>query len=364
MRKRTQDTHHLLRLALLAAVGLVLFGCAEAEVPTGPDPVRPVKLMTAGGGNSAEIARSFPGRVEAANQVDLSFRVGGPLVELPVKEGQTVAKGELLARIDPRDFEIRLRSARAQAERADADLTRFSALYEKDAVSGAQLDQAQAARDVAGAALEDAEADLADSQLKAPFGGSIGKVMVENFQDVRSKEPILSLVDFGQVEIVVDVPEGLIARRDDEAPPGELVARFEAAPDREFPLTVGEVSAQADPRTQTYRATLVMDQPRGLNVLPGMTATVVYKPTGTEQQAAEVLVPASAVFADESGAAHVWVVDTAAMTVSRRAVVTGGLAGSDQVEIREGLAAGETIAASATSRLRDGMQIRPLEPQG
>ena len=126
----------------IAAILLLLISvaCGEPEVAEAPTVVRPVKLMTVGAGTAAAgTTKSFPGRVEALNQVDLSFRVGGPLVALPVKEGQKVRKGQTLARIDTRDFDIRLQSARAQAERTEADLRRFTALYEKAAISEAQL---------------------------------------------------------------------------------------------------------------------------------------------------------------------------------------------------------------------------------
>jgi RND family efflux transporter MFP subunit len=155
--------------------------------------------------------RSFPGRVEATNQVDLAFRVGGPLIEFPVREGQFVRQGQLVARIDPRDFQIRLNAARADFERAEADFRRFSALYEKEAISQAQLDQSRATRDVAAASVDDAEASLSDTDLRAPFSGQIGETFVENFQDVQAKQAILSLIDTSFVDIVVDVPEALLA---------------------------------------------------------------------------------------------------------------------------------------------------------
>ena len=120
---------------VIAAMGVsvVLSGCGRKEVVERAPVVRAVKVVTVGG-DSAQ-TRTFPGRVEASDQVDLSFRVGGPLIEFPVLEGDLVSKGQLAARIDPRDYRIRLDAARAEVERTDADFRRYSALYEKDAVS-------------------------------------------------------------------------------------------------------------------------------------------------------------------------------------------------------------------------------------
>jgi RND family efflux transporter MFP subunit len=347
--------------AALLIVGLTAMGCRQVEIADEPPPVRPVKLMTIGEAGNLGI-RSFPGRVEATNQVDLSFRVGGPLIELPVREGALVKRGHLAARIDPRDFRIRLDSARADHDRTQADFQRYSALYEKEAVSEAQLDQARAARDMAKAALEDAEANLEDTNLRIPFTGRVGETFVENFQDVRAKEPILSLVDVDRVDIVVDAPESLVARiaggLDTQDVEG-FVAGFDTAPGREFDLELKEAAAQADPRTQTYRITFTMTQPDGVNILPGMTAQVK-RGLGMLQGDLPVVVPAVAIFADEAGQSHVWVFDAETRKVHQRPVTLGGLVGSDRIRVDEGLEIDETIAVTAVTHLWEGQEVRPL----
>jgi multidrug efflux system membrane fusion protein len=347
------------RAFAVAAIGVsvLLSSCGRNEVVEQAPIVRAVKVVTVAGDNAQ--SRTFPGRVEASDQVDLSFRVDGPLIEFPVLEGNFVKKGQLVARIDPRDYRIRLDAARAEVERTDADFRRYSALYEKDAVSKAQLDQALAARDIARAQEEDAEANLEDTFLRAPFSGRIAETFVENFQDVQAKEPILSLVNVKQVEIVIDVPENLVARFRVVQRDSRIAASFDAAPGREFDARVSEVATQADPRTQSFRVTFALPQPEGVNVLPGMTANVTrYPPPG---ESVEIVVPAIAVFADEAGSSHVWVVDRKTGTVERRPVRTGDLSGTDSIVVLEGLVQGEDVAVSAVSQIRDGMTVRPIE---
>ena len=343
----------------IAAIGvsIVLSGCGRKEVVERAPVARAVKVVTVGG-DSAQ-SRTFPGRVEASDQVDLSFRVGGPLIEFPVLEGDFVGKGQLAARIDPRDYRIRLDAARAEVERTDADFRRYSVLYEKDAVSKAQLDQALAARDVARSQEEDAAANLDDTYLRVPFSGRIAETFVENFQDVKAKEPILSLINVSQVEIVVDVPENLVARFKEIQRDSRFAARFDAAPGREFETRVSEVATQADPRTQSFRVTFTLPQPEGVNVLPGMTATVTRNPPPGES--VEIVVPAIAIFADAAGSPHVWIVDRDNGTVERRSVRTGDLSETDSIVVLEGLVPGEDIAVSAVSQIRDGMTVRPIE---
>jgi RND family efflux transporter MFP subunit len=354
--------HARFETVVITSMLLLLAGCGGGEQPPEEAPVaRPVKVLTVGGLEGGG-SLTFPGRVAAGQQVDLAFRVGGPLTELPVQEGGKVQKGQVVARIDPRDFRIRVDSAQAEFDRAEADIARLSALYEKDAASKAQLDQARAARDVAKAALDDAKANLSDTRLRAPFSANVGEVFVENFQDVRPKQPILSLVGLDTVEIQVDLPESIVARiRTQDVGEGEAFARFESAPGEEFPLELTELATQADPRTQTYRATLVMPQPEGINILPGMTAEVVGRGSATEGAEGPIVIPAVAVVAGDSGAAHVWVVDQDAMTVHERAVTTGDLVGTEQIQIVDGLASGEMIAVSAVSRLREGLPIRKMD---
>jgi RND family efflux transporter MFP subunit len=341
---------------LFAAGLLVGVGCSEKTVEQAAPVVRPVKTLTIAEGG-ATLQRSYPGRVAAASQVDLSFRVGGPLIELPAMEGQRIRRDQVLARIDPRDYEIRLDAARAQHELAQADFDRIASLYERDAVSKAQLDQARAARDLAKSEVDNAEADLGDTRLRAPFGGLIGATFVENFQDVQPRESILSLIAVDQVDVVVDLPESIVAQiREGEQPDVRLYATFESAPGRTFDLKVSELATQADARTQTYRVTLRMKQPEGVTILPGMTANVSGEVTDDGREDRPVVVPAVAVVTGAEGA-HVWVVDTSAMTVHQRAVTVGGLEGSDAIEILSGLEPGDTIAVSAVSRLQEGMQV-------
>ena len=351
---RSRSKFSFWTLTLLAGL-VALGGCSDKEVAEEPQVARPVKTVVVSGSDMA--ARQLPGMVQATNQVDLSFRVGGPLVALDAKEGQEVRKGAVLARIDPRDYQIRLNAAQAQLVKAEADFSRLSALYEKEAVSVAQLDQARAARDLAGSDVDKARADLADTDLRAPMNSTIGKTFVENFQVVRPSQAILSLVDLSGLKIVVDVPEIAIAQSSGgKKDIGKLFARFDSAPGKEFPLTLLEVAAQADPATQTYAVTLAMAQPSGLTVRPGMTATVINIPTATDD-GGEVVIPAIAVFTDPAGTQMVWVVDPDTLTVSARQVTTGNLRGTDQIQIVSGLTAGDRIAVSAVTRLQEGTKI-------
>ena len=262
-------------------------------------------MTVASAGGTGE--HKFAGTVRGSKRSELSFKISGPLVELPVDEGQNVKKGQLIARILPRDFQNAVDEAKARAVEAEKQYNRYKELYAKKQVAKADFDRYRASRDVARAQLEDARNALKDTYLKAPFDGVIGKRFVENFQKVQAKEPIVYLQDINQIEILVDVPELIIARikEDKEGKKVKAWAEFQAVPGKKYSLKLKEFATQADPAPQTYQVVLIMDQPKEASILPGMTATVVAE-LGTDSAAGGTRIPAIAVLEDAEGKAYVW----------------------------------------------------------
>ena len=352
----------VLFISMLSALFIIMVSCGDGEVEKKESVVRPVKTMVVGEGISG--ARSLPGIVQAANRVEMSFRVGGPLITFPVKEGEKVKKGQLLARIDPRDYQIGVDKAKAEFAKADADYKRYQQLYEKEAVALADLELRQAQRDVAKSLLDDANASLADTYLRAPFKGEIGETYFETGEDVKTKEPVLGLHGTDVVEVVVNVPEAYKALIDPNlTKKRRITAKFSFVPDREFDLLLTEFSAAADPRTQTYKTTLSMPQPEGVNIQPGMTAEVqVYAlPSDKDQSESEFVVPAFAVLTGDDESKFIWVVDQTEMIVYRKNVVVGTMTGASDITILNGLSAGDRIVIAGASTLRDSMKVSYLE---
>jgi multidrug efflux system membrane fusion protein len=360
----------------MALLFFLLTSCGKKEEPVAQEEVvRPVKVMTVTSSRDA-FARKYPGKVRAHKRVDLAFQVDGTLIELPIEEGQNAKAGDLLARVDPKDFQTSLRNAEGQLAKAKAALELAQREYERvlnikkqdpGAISGSMVDQrregvdrARAEIDSLKAAVDAAKDQLSYTYLRAPFSGVIAKRHVDNFQEVRAKQPIVSLDDTDKVEILVDVPEIVVANIRDERT-GKIFAEFAAAPGKKYELSIKEYATRADPLTQTYQVTLQMPQPGDLNVLPGMTATVVVTAGEEAVGGSQFIVPAIAVFSDEAGAAHVWVVDKEKMTVHKRKVKTGDLTGTESIEIVDGLQTDEMIAVAGVTKLREGMKIKPVE---
>ncbi len=333
----------------------LLSGCGEKS---GDDFMknieRPVKTMVVT--KKAELSRSYPGKIQAANRVELSFHVSGHLIELPVKEGQEIKKGDLLARIDSRDYKNALDTKKAEYDRAEADFNRFSGLFTKKIISELDFDKHRAQRDVAKSKFDEAQKNFDYTSLYAPFAGIIGQRYVENFQDVQAKQPVLSLQDISEVDIVINIPEKDIATATKDTS-GRFVAIFDFLPENEFALTIKEFAIKADPATQTFKATLTMLQPKGINAFPGMTVNVKRYFPPVAGSGSFFVIPFRTIVSDETGGSYVWVVDKSKSTVRKRKVVTGNLIGSDDVEIKEGLSEGDEIVVAGISELYEGMKV-------
>jgi multidrug efflux system membrane fusion protein len=348
---------------IIFSLAFSISGCGkkkeEVEVK---EVVRPVKLLTVEG-KSAMKEIKYPGRVRANKRVDLAFQVAGPLIELPVTEGQNVKKGEIIARILPRDFETEIAKAKAKALDAEQQYQRYRDLYVKKQVSKADFDKYKSQADIASARQKETEDTLSDTYLRAPFTGVIAKRYVENFEDVQAKAPIVSIQDISEIEILVDVPESVMVTLKQGAKK-IVVAEFAAAPGKQYPLTLKEYSTEADSRTQTYQVTLLMTQPEDITVLPGMTANVVgTTKAGQTEVMTTIIIPAAAVFADEAGTSHVWIADRDSMTVHNRQVETGSLTGAADISIISGIEPGETIAITGVTQLRENMKVSDLAKQ-
>lgn len=356
-------------LTLVALLPLGLFAACGKEVP--PEPVRPVRtIQVSHPGDLAE--RAFPGQVRAGNQVDISFRVSGPLIERPVDKGDSVRKGDILARIDPRDFESEIRTVEGQLERARAALTQAQADYDRlirvqqedrGATSQSMVDLAQAARDQAQASVKSLEATLKlardrldDTYLRAPFDGEVVATYVENFEDVLPKQPVVRVLGEGRMEFDISVPENLISY----APHVQsVVLRFDAFPGREFEGEVKEVGTEASAGTRTFPVTLAFDQPGDAKILSGMAGEAeVMVRVPDDRTAMGIEVPLSAVFSpEEAGASFVWIVDPTSHRVSRRAVELDELTASG-IRVISGLEPGETIVTAGVNFLEEGQQVR------
>jgi len=353
---------------MTVAVAMAIGGCTEEPQPPPP---KPVKSLLIGDPNALAEA-SFPGRAAAAREANLSFRVSGPLVELPVTVGETVDSGDIVAKIDPNDYQVLVdnaqslvTAARAAARGAQADYERLSNTQKQDpgATSQRAVDVALAVRDETRAAVSSAEATaqsaidrLGYTQLAAPFAGEVVETYVEKFETVVALQPILRILDRSSIKMTLSIPGNLIGYADYIT---NVSVTFDALPGFEIPATVSEIGSEASQVTRTYPLTIVMGQPEGAAILPGMAGQVSIQARLPENADSGVHVPPSALFAgNDTVHSYVWIIEN--NVVIRREVQIGSLT-TTGILVTGGLNPGERIVTAGVSALTDGQKVTVMD---
>ena len=337
-------------------------GC-EKEVPEQAPVVRPIKILTVQGGGAGRV-QEYAGQIAAGDTADIGFEVSGRIVEFLVTEGQEVERGEVLAKLDPADYQSGLNQADADYRAAESKFRRYEELAESGAVSRQDLDQERRNYEVAMAARETAQKALADTNLRAPFAGNVGRTYVDNFTNVAAKESVVLVHDIGNLEVVIAVPEQDWAK----ARPGRTfaettallnpVATMSTFRGMEFPLVFSEVATVADPVTRTFEIRMSLERPEDIAIMPGMTANVrITAPDNSGVENAPIRIPTASVVGNDQGGSSVWLVDGQTMTVSETAVQLGDMS-ANGVNVLSGIEPGDKIAISGVAHLREGMQVR------
>ena len=354
----------------LAGVGLILFGlvgCGGSEEVAPPPATRPVKTFIVAGG-AADAVRTFPGRVDATQRAELAFRVPGQLQEILVKEGDMAEEGQVLARLDPSDYELVLEDRQATYDNAERNFERGKELIADGNISRMDYDTMEARYRSASAALSQAQKDMEYTVLTSPFRGRVAERRVENFEDVLAKQTLFSLQNIDQLDIIIDLPESVVRMvrgdvssgrslgSDEDVTAARAYAQFDGRSGEQFVLRPKEIATKADDQTQTFRATFTMNAPTTFTVLPGMTATVVLDLGLLLDDERVKRVPLRAVQADSGLKPRVWILDPDSMTVSGREVTIGRMSGG-MIEIEGGLSGGEEIIAVGAPYLAEGMQV-------
>ena len=356
---------------------LTLVACGEKEVKE-KDSVRPVRAMKIetlepfGG-------RWFPGQATATQEANMSFRVAGNVNKITVDVGDDVKQGDLLARLDPKDYQVELNNSKAQLRKAKSGLelagseyARVARVFEKDsgAVSKSMVDVRKAELDSAGAqvssaiaAVERSTDNLGYTYLKAPFDGVVVEKFIEPFEDVQAKQAVIRVLDNSSIEFTVQVPETLMEHVDKIRERGAYVV-FDTYPSIQVPAKVKEIGKEASKTTRTYPVTLIMNQPEDFKILPGMAGKAKGDQAATVEIAKEVGmvgfdIPITATFSDENKKTFVWVVDQSNNQVNKREVVLINL--TEDGAMVTGLEKGETIATAGANLLVEGQKVRILK---
>ncbi|NAW83775.1 efflux RND transporter periplasmic adaptor subunit [Vibrio sp. V43_P6S15P86] len=333
------------RLLIPVAISAVLSGCGK-ELPPVPEPEsRPAKLFTVSVGN-AQFERHFPATTEAGDKAVLTFRVPGLLQTIEVNEGQVVSKGDVLASLNPDEYSLLEQQARANFALADVQYKRYQKLRKDQVVSEQDFDEAKANHNSAKAQWNQAKANLRYTKLVAPYDGTISYIPAENHEYVAAKEGVMNIQSNQLLKVIFQVPDYLLNRYTQGS---DVSARmvFDAFPEQSFDLTFQEIDTEADPKTGSYKVTMVMERPSEIGLLPGMSGNAYL----LSKNAGATKIPNSALL-EENGKTYVWRVDEQGI-VSKAAIEM-----NDKNQVLAGLNDGDQIIISDVSVIEPGIKVR------
>ncbi len=350
--------------AVLTVVLATVAGCSRQEAAQ--EPVRSVKLITVGAG-ALSPSSEYAGEVRARIESRLGFRVPGKLIARPVEAGQRVQAGQLLAQIDPQDYQLAAQAAQAAVVAAQsnrdvalADFKRYEALRAQNFISGAELERREAALKAAESALTQAQSQLsvqanqaAYARLLATASGVVTGIEAEIGQVVSAGQPVVRLAHDGPRDAVFSVPEQVVGA----FKPGQTLQATLQATGQSLKGQVREVGASADPLTRTFQIKLALNASQALP----LGGTVNVQAPKMQSAATQVIKLPTTALRQEGQATTVWLLDEASMTVKPQAVQVLTVDGQEVV-IASGLSVGQKVVAAGVHVLSPGQKVTVYNP--
>jgi membrane fusion protein, multidrug efflux system len=367
----------IIRVVFSAAlIALALLAACSKPAPA-PAPERAVKVITVGA-SGLQAGYEYAGEVRSQVESRLGFRVGGKIVKRQAEVGQRVKIGQILAQLDPQDFQLATDASRAalavattNRDLAAADFKRFQSLKEQNFISGAELERREATLKAAQAQVTQANAQLANAgnqvgytNLVASVAGIITAVEAEVGQVVSGGAPVVRIAQDGPRDVVFSVPEDRLALvavgSTAKAKRWSADGANGAGTGDEFNGKIRELAASADPLTRTYQAKLAIDMSVNSSATAGMNlplgSTVYVYPNNQLAGVQAIKLPTSSLMQSAQGASQVWLLDKTTMTVKATNVQVATADGNEAV-IASGLKAGDVVVSAGVHVLSPGLKV-------
>jgi RND family efflux transporter MFP subunit len=355
-----------LSLTSLAAASLLMTGCSEPPAPSAV--VKPVFVTTVAHTASAQ-TRTFTSVVRSRVESDLAFRTGGKVVERLVEVGDSVKAGQVLARLDPADYQLAVKVASDQAQAASIDAqqaasdeARFRRLLADGSVGAADHERQKARADAAAVRLHQAQRQLELARnregyaaLLAPYAGVVTAIRFERGQVVPEGQAVVSLAREGDHEVVVDLPEDWVGR----ARSLTATAAPWNDPKVKLRLALRELSPQASAHGRTYRAryAAASESRAQVSALP-LGSTVQLTLSAPQAGPATVSLPVSALVKG-SGPEGVWVLNAKSSGLVFTPVQVVSV---DEATVQvTGLTTGNRVVSVGAQKLDAGAVVRAIE---
>ncbi len=345
-------TNNIVRLFLVALALTGTVACTEKKVKSFAE-AQPCKTMTATL-CTLENKWYYVGQIEAKTSTAVGFCVPGTVAKVYVDEGDPVAKGQLLAELDPQDMQNSYNMAKATLDQAEDAMRRVNMMHDEQSVSDIKYVEVQTKLEQARSMYASAEKRLKDTKLYAPAAGVIGKRRIEVGENYGLVMSAFTILDLSDVVAKTPIPEREISKikKGDEA----KICVLALGDSVYFDAKVDAVGVASDPLTHSYEVRLNVNN-RDRQLMQGMVCNVQLWPQSTCGQRGFVL-PVSAVKVNTEDDHYVWVVRDG--KAYRQSVVIGIYA-KDGVVVYEGINDGDHIIVEGQTKICEGQSIKEVD---
>lgn len=332
------------------AFSIITVGCDRRNAPQIKDQMVKTAIVQTHG---EEFEVVYPGKTVASSDVNLSFRIAGPISKYNVKEGQKVKKGEVIVEMDPRDYQIQFAATEAEYQKVKAEAERIIELYNRNSATANDYDKARYGLEQITKKYESHRNSLNDTKLKAPFDGYVQKRFYAEGETVGAGMPVISMVGNNNLEVEINLPASDYQRRDQFK---DYFCIGDNNTGCVYPLELIGITRKAN-LNQLYNTRFRIKNNEALKDLTaGMSVNV--KIEFILPQTAFVSVPLQSVF-EKEGESAVWVV-TPENKVESRIINPVQILKNGQMVISGGINKGETVVSAGVHKLKEGMSVRIL----
>ncbi|PID28598.1 MAG: efflux transporter periplasmic adaptor subunit [Candidatus Cloacimonadota bacterium] len=312
--------------------------------------IRPVKTLKTESRPSLTV-HDFPGVIKAGKEAKLAFRVSGTIDSLYFREGQFVSEGQVIAKIDDRDYKLQVKATKAKYEEIKAEAERVFELYKRKSVSKSDYDKAFAGEKMAESKYQSALNQLEDTALKAPFSGYIQNIFFDAHETVNKGLPTVSMIDISFLRIETEIPTKVYLQADNFS---DFYFNCEEDKSVKKALKLKSVRKKSN-MNELYKMIFEIPSDSAENLVPGMVANVEIIIKNNDET--KISIPVNAVFS-QNNKSCAWVLKDD--KVYKRNISVGDVFSDGTISVLSGLKENEIIVTAGVHTLKEGQQVKKI----
>lgn len=297
--------------------------------------------------------KNFSGVVEEAREISVGFKTAGQIARVFVKEGDHVRQGQVIAKLDDKDYKLGVEAAQIQYDQLSREVARLKKLHDARSISGNDYDKAASGLEQVRVNLQTYKNKLTYTTLTAPTSGYVQKVNFEAAEMVNAGTPIITLLDVKQMEVVCSIPASLYINKENME---SFTCTGRCLEGKTLPLKLISITPKAD-GNQLYSMRLSLPSEVARERISGQNVEVSIQMKNASEATDQCSVPAAAVF-NQEGKDYVWTYNAADSCVHRTAIETAGFDDEGRIIVKSGLNGTEQVVKAGAGALVEGEKVR------